>query len=81
MLTDYWANRDIDAIKAFTRVRSAATYVEAINANRPAILMANSYGDSLFPGQSAGRLLSRLTGAQAARAGGRRPRPWLRPPG
>ena len=48
MLADYWANQNIDAIKAFARVRSAATYVDAINANRPAILMANSYGDSLF---------------------------------
>ena len=42
MLDDYCANRNIDAIKACARVRSAATYVDAINANGPAILMANS---------------------------------------
>lgn len=49
ILSDYWANRNIDGIKAYARIRSAATYVNAINANRPAILLANAYGDSLFP--------------------------------
>ena len=47
-LDDYFANRDVDAVKAWARIRGAATYVGAINANHPAILMANAYGDSLF---------------------------------
>jgi predicted acyl esterase len=49
VLSDYWNNQNIDVVKAFGRIRSAATYLSAINANHPAILMANSYGDSLFP--------------------------------
>ncbi|RKH49388.1 acyl esterase [Corallococcus sp. AB049A] len=48
-INDYFANRNIESIKAWGRVRSAATYIQRINANRPAILMANAYGDSLFP--------------------------------
>src|SRR5690242_4112989 len=47
-LDDYFANRDVDAVKAWARIRGAATYLGALNANRPAILMANAYGDSLF---------------------------------
>jgi hypothetical protein len=47
-IDNYFANRNIDAVKAWGRVRSAATYLGAINANHPAILMANAYGDSLF---------------------------------
>ncbi|RKG58916.1 acyl esterase [Corallococcus sp. AB011P] len=48
-INDYFANRNIESIKAWGRVRSAATYIQRINANKPAILMANAYGDSLFP--------------------------------
>jgi putative CocE/NonD family hydrolase len=62
VLDDYWANRNIDTIKAFGRVRSAMTYVNAINTNRPAILMANSYGDSLFPPNQLVDFFGRLTG-------------------
>ncbi len=47
-LDDYFANRNVDGVKAWGRVRGAATYLGAVNANRPAILMANAYGDSLF---------------------------------
>lgn len=31
------------------RVRSPVTYVSSLNATRPAVLLANAYGDSLFP--------------------------------
>jgi dienelactone hydrolase len=62
MLDDYWANRDIESIKAFARVRSALTYVNSINANHPAILMANSYGDSLFPPNQLVDFFGALTG-------------------
>jgi predicted acyl esterase len=47
-ISDYFANRNQPAIQAWARVRSAATYLPAINAHHPAILIANSYGDSLF---------------------------------
>jgi predicted acyl esterase len=49
VLDDYWSNQNIDVVKAFGRIRSAATYLPAINANHPAVFLANSYGDSLFP--------------------------------
>ncbi len=48
MISDYFANRNQAAIQTWARVRSAATYLPAINAHHPAILIANSYGDSLF---------------------------------
>lgn len=35
-LDDYFANRDVDAVKAWARIRGAATYLGAINANHPA---------------------------------------------
>ena len=46
---DYRLNRNIPVMSDWGRVRSPATYVASINANRPAILLANAYGDSLFP--------------------------------
>lgn len=49
ILDDYWSNTNIPAVEAFAKARSAATYEARINTNNPAILMANSYGDSLFP--------------------------------
>ncbi|MCP3138167.1 CocE/NonD family hydrolase [Pyxidicoccus xibeiensis] len=59
---NYFANRDIEGIKAWGRVRSAATYIGRINANAPAILMANAYGDSLFPPNQLASFFSQLTG-------------------
>jgi dienelactone hydrolase len=47
-ISDYFANRNQAAIQAWARVRSAGTYLSGINAHQPAILIANSYGDSLF---------------------------------
>jgi len=49
ILADFYANRNIEGVKEFSRIRSAASYLSAINANHPAILMANAYGDSIFP--------------------------------
>lgn len=45
---DYFANRNIDGITAWGRVRSAETYLDGLRANRPAVLLANAYGDSIF---------------------------------
>jgi hypothetical protein len=58
----YFANRDLDAITAWGRLRSPATYVDAINANHPAIFLANAYGDSLFPPNQLVNFYNRLTG-------------------
>jgi predicted acyl esterase len=49
ILSDFWSDTNIPAIQAFAHVRSAATYAAQINANQPAIFMANAFGDSLFP--------------------------------
>ncbi|WP_224370046.1 CocE/NonD family hydrolase [Hyalangium versicolor] len=61
-LADYFANRNLDGIKAFAKVRSAATYVDRINASRPAILIANAYGDSLFAPNQLADFFGKLTG-------------------
>jgi len=36
-------------LRAWAAERSAATYLDRINANRPAIMLANAWGDSIFP--------------------------------
>jgi hypothetical protein len=62
MIDDYFADRNLDGVTAWGRVRSAATYVDRINANHPAIFLANSYGDSLFPPNQLVDFYNRLTG-------------------
>ncbi|GII21905.1 CocE/NonD family hydrolase [Planosporangium mesophilum] len=62
IMDSYFANEKIDRLIAWGKVRSAATYVDAINRNRPAILMANSYGDSLFPPNQLVDFFGRLSG-------------------
>ncbi len=49
ILSDFWSNTNIPAIQAYAQVRSADTYEAQINANHPAVFLANAYGDSLFP--------------------------------
>jgi hypothetical protein len=48
-LADFKANRNIGDVMAWARLRSASTYLDAINANRPAVMIANAWGDSFFP--------------------------------
>ncbi|GAA3340686.1 CocE/NonD family hydrolase [Amorphoplanes nipponensis] len=61
-LGDFAANRNVEEVLAWSRARSAATYVDAINANRPAVLMANAWGDSFFPPNQLVDFFGRLTG-------------------
>lgn len=61
-LGDFAANRNVAEVLAWSRVRSAATYVDAINANRPAVLLANAWGDSFFPPNQLVDFYGRLTG-------------------
>lgn len=51
-LGNFFADRNVDEVQAWARIRSAATYLDAINANHPAILIANAYGDTVFPPNS-----------------------------
>ncbi len=47
-LGDFSANRNIDQVMQWAQVRSAETYLDAINANQPAVLLANAWGDTFF---------------------------------
>jgi len=60
-LDDFNADRDIDGVMAWARVRSPATYLDAINANRPAVLIANAWGDTFFPPDQLVDFYGRLT--------------------
>ncbi|KFE67330.1 hypothetical protein DB31_8770 [Hyalangium minutum] len=54
-LSNFFANQNLDSVIAYAQVRSAATYLDRLNANRPAILLGNAYGDSFFgPNQLTG---------------------------
>ncbi len=61
-LDDFFANRNIDQVMAFGRVRSAQTHLAAINRNAPAIMIANAYGDSLFAPNQLVDFYGQLTG-------------------
>jgi putative CocE/NonD family hydrolase len=61
-IADYYANRDIADVMAWARVRSAATHLPEINANAPAIFLANAYGDSIFGPNQLVDFYGRLTG-------------------
>ncbi|MCY1016262.1 CocE/NonD family hydrolase [Pyxidicoccus sp. MSG2] len=61
-LSDFFANRNLPGVIAYSQVRSAATYLTSINANRPAILMANAYGDSFFGPNQLTDFYTRLSG-------------------
>ncbi|WP_068923270.1 CocE/NonD family hydrolase [Planobispora rosea] len=60
-LEDFAANRDVAEVAAWAGVRSPATYLDAINANRPAVLIANAWGDSFFPPNQLLDFYGRLT--------------------
>ncbi len=48
-LADFKADRNVAEVMAWARVRSPATYLPQLNANAPAVLIANAWGDSFFP--------------------------------
>ncbi|NIK60817.1 alpha/beta fold hydrolase [Kribbella shirazensis] len=48
--------------KQLSPVRSAATVVDQINANRPAVFLANAFEDSIFPPTQYTDFFTRLTG-------------------
>jgi predicted acyl esterase len=61
-LADFNANRNLPEIVAWSQARSAATQLDALNANRPAVLIANAWGDSFFPPNQLTDFFTRLTG-------------------
>ncbi|MBG0567124.1 CocE/NonD family hydrolase [Actinoplanes aureus] len=60
-MADFNANRDVAEVMAWAKVRSATSYVDAINANRPAVLIANAWGDTFFPPNQMVDFYGRLT--------------------
>jgi putative CocE/NonD family hydrolase len=49
ILDDYWANRNAEGRETWAHGRSARYAVDEINRNHPAIFIAHSFGDSIFP--------------------------------
>ncbi|KQV04677.1 MULTISPECIES: CocE/NonD family hydrolase [unclassified Kitasatospora] len=49
-------------LRAWAAKRSAATYLDRINANGAAVLLANAWGDSIFPPNQLTGLYEKLTG-------------------
>jgi predicted acyl esterase len=60
-LDDFAANRNVDQVLAWANARSATTYLNAVNANRPAVLIANAWGDTVFPPNQLVDFFGRLT--------------------
>jgi len=59
---DYFADRNVDRLVEWGTRRSAATYLDGINAHRPAVLIANAYGDSVFSPNQLVDFFDRLAG-------------------
>ncbi|WP_082772038.1 CocE/NonD family hydrolase [Actinoplanes sp. TFC3] len=64
-LADFFAGRNTEQVAAWAAQRSAVTYLDQLNTNRPAVLIANAWGDSFFPP-------NQLTGFFTALAGPKR---------
>jgi predicted acyl esterase len=62
IFTDFFADRDRAEILDWTRVRSPAALLDTVNAHRPAIFMAQAYGDTFFPPNQLVDFFDRLTG-------------------
>ncbi|GAA0581297.1 CocE/NonD family hydrolase [Paractinoplanes ferrugineus] len=61
MLDDFSADRNVPKVMDWAKVRSAATYLDRINANNPAVMIANSWGDTFFPPNQLVDFYGRLT--------------------
>ncbi|NMO15206.1 acyl esterase [Pyxidicoccus fallax] len=61
-LSNFFANQNVPDVIAYSQARGAATYLDRINASRPAILMANAYGDSFFAPNQLTDFFTRLSG-------------------
>ncbi|MFI9004022.1 alpha/beta fold hydrolase [Streptomyces sp. NPDC053541] len=51
-----------DEMIAWGRKRSAATHLDALNTNRPAIMLGNAWGDSIFPPNQFASFYEKLAG-------------------
>ncbi|MFE1382341.1 CocE/NonD family hydrolase [Streptomyces sp. NPDC058740] len=64
ILSDFLSSRldKEDEMIAWGRKRSAATYLDAINANHPAIMLGNAWGDTIFPPNQFASFYEKLSG-------------------
>jgi predicted acyl esterase len=62
VFADFFADRNREAILAWTRRRGAVTSLDRINTYRPAIFLAQAYGDTFFPPNQIVRFFTGLTG-------------------
>ena len=62
ILADFFADRDRTDVRAWTQIRSADAYLSAVDTYRPAIFLAQAYGDSFFPPDQAVDFFDALTG-------------------
>jgi hypothetical protein len=60
-MEDFNSGTDVTGVMAWAKVRSAATYIDRINANNPAVLIANGWGDTFFPPNQLVDFYGRLT--------------------
>ncbi|WTW94542.1 CocE/NonD family hydrolase [Streptomycetaceae bacterium NBC_01309] len=60
-LTDFLTTANVPELIAWANVRSPATYLDRINANGAAILLANAWGDSIFPPNQLAEFYEKLT--------------------
>ena len=49
VLDGFVANVGIDRLIEFGRIRGAATYLDRLIANRPAVMMSSAWGETIFP--------------------------------
>ncbi|MFI6943709.1 CocE/NonD family hydrolase [Streptomyces sp. NPDC050418] len=47
---------------AWGRKRSPATYIDRLNANKPAVMLANAWGDTIFPPNQYAKFFEQLSG-------------------
>lgn len=62
LFDDYFHNTDLEYLYSFTYNSSAVNYLDQINANKPAVFIANAFSDSLFtPDQFPYQFYNKLT--------------------
>jgi dienelactone hydrolase len=49
VLDDFRAGRNLPDLVAYGRIRGAGTYLDRLNAHRPAILLTSAWGETIFP--------------------------------
>ncbi|MBM4252848.1 MAG: alpha/beta fold hydrolase [Deltaproteobacteria bacterium] len=62
LVDDLKQHRNVDTLRAWARVRSPLTYIDRLNARGVAIMIGNSYQDSLFPPNQVREFYEKLTG-------------------